>query len=54
MNFIQLRNSFKFNNNLIIADKIRNILLLKRFSFIRNSKFNFPLIRNSGFLKLKF
>ncbi len=34
MNFIQLIDSLEFNYYFTIADKISNILLLKRLSFI--------------------
>ena len=51
MSFIQLRNSLKFNDNLTIANKICDILLLKRFPFIRNREFNFTFIGNSCLFK---
>ena len=34
MNFTQLRNSFEFNNYLIITNEICDILLLKPTTFI--------------------
>ena len=54
MSFIQLRNSLELNYNLTIANKICDILLLKRFTFIKNIEFNFTFIGNTRFLKFKF